>query len=101
MSANDGVPGNSLFPVVVAAAASSHERERSGHGQYVDVTGVPEGQYQLVHEVNPDRRLRESSYANNASSLVFDLRWPRGRNHAPTVELRGRCADSDRCRPKW
>lgn len=70
-------------------------------GQYVDVTGVPEGQYQLVHEVNPDRRLRESNYANNASSLVFDLRWPRGRNHAPTVELRGRCADSDRCRPKW
>jgi hypothetical protein len=70
-------------------------------GQYVDVTGLPAGQYELVHHVNADRRIRESNYANNGSSLVFDLHWPHGQNHPPTVELRGRCADSDRCHAKW
>ena len=35
-------------------------------GQFIDITGVPAGRYQLVHHVNADRSLRESDYSNNA-----------------------------------
>jgi len=42
-------------------------------GQSIDVTGLPPGRYVLVHRVNPDRALDESSYANNAASIAIDL----------------------------
>lgn len=35
--------------------------------QWVDITGVPAGDYVLDVEVNPDRRIRESNYGNNTS----------------------------------
>ena len=42
-------------------------------GQSIDVTHAPPGRYVLVHRVNPDRVLRESSYANNAASVLVEL----------------------------
>jgi hypothetical protein len=64
-------------------------------GQYVDLAGVRPGRYLLVHRVNPDRTLREGDYANNAASVLLELRRPkRGR---PAVEVLSRCPDSDRC----
>jgi hypothetical protein len=59
-------------------------------GQSIDVTGVPAGRYVLVHWVNPDRVLRERSYANNAASVLIEL-------HGRRVELLARCAGSARC----
>jgi hypothetical protein len=59
-------------------------------GQSIDVTGVPAGRYVLVHRANPDRVLRERSYANNASSVLLELRGRR-------VELLARCPGSARC----
>jgi hypothetical protein len=59
-------------------------------GQSIDVTGLPPGRYVLVHTANPDRALRERSYANNAASALIELR---GRS----VELLRRCPDSARC----
>jgi hypothetical protein len=59
-------------------------------GQFVDLTGVPAGRYLLVHRVNADRSIRESSYANNAASVLLELR---GR----TVRILVRCADSAAC----
>lgn len=67
-------------------------------GQYVDVTRLPAGRYLLVHVANPGRSLRESSYENNASSVLVALRRPSGR--PLRVELLRRCPDADRCAPR-
>jgi len=64
-------------------------------GQYVDVTGLPPGRYVLVHRVNPRRDLRESSYANNAASVLLQLSRPDG-NRA-TVRILATCPDRARC----
>lgn len=55
-------------------------------GQFVDVTGLPRGRYELVHRVNADRRLAESAYDNNQSCVAVALR-PRGRRRAPSVTV--------------
>ena len=67
-------------------------------GQYVDITGLPAGRYELVHRVNADRRLRESDYRNNAASIILDLSWPRGPAHEPAIDVVARCGDGRRCR---
>jgi lysyl oxidase len=59
-------------------------------GQAIDVTGLPPGRYVLVHRVNPDRVLREASYANNAASALIALDGAR-------VILLRRCPDSPGC----
>jgi hypothetical protein len=66
-------------------------------GQFVDVTGVPAGQYYLIHRVNADRKLVETDYSNNAASLLIDLRWPDGTSQAPSVKLLRGCPGSDVC----
>ncbi len=58
-------------------------------GQYVDVTGLPGGRYQLVHRANADRAVLEEDYGNNSASVLVRLSWPRGRDQPPSVrELR-------------
>jgi hypothetical protein len=42
-------------------------------GQSIDVTHLPAGRYVLVHTANPDRVLRERSYANNAASALLAI----------------------------
>ena len=59
-------------------------------GQSIDVAGLPPGKYVLVHRANPDRVLRERSYANNAASALIELNGRR-------VRLLARCPDSARC----
>lgn len=63
-------------------------------GQYLRLTGLRRGRYLLVHRVNEDRRLLESSYANNASSSLLRLRWRRG---APRIRIIAICPDSELC----
>lgn len=67
------------------------------HGQDVDVTGVPAGEYVLVHLANPERLARELRYSNNAASVRLRLTWPAGRTAAPKVEVLARCGDSAVC----
>jgi glucose/arabinose dehydrogenase len=62
--------------------------------QHLPLDGVPDGRYVLVHRVNSDRRLRELSYANNAASVLLDLRW---RGGTPYLNVLATCPDSDRC----
>lgn len=64
-------------------------------GQYVDLRGVPAGRYLLVHIANPARLMAERSYANNASSLLVQLRRPAGR--APLVRVISRCPARATC----
>ena len=66
-------------------------------GQYIDVTGLAPGKYVLVHRVNPGRRLVESNYANNASSVLLRLTWPNGSELAPRVTILKRCPLTARC----
>jgi hypothetical protein len=44
------------------------------HGQWIDITGIPDGRYVLVHRVNPEFALRERSYTNNEASVLVELR---------------------------
>jgi hypothetical protein len=60
-------------------------------GQAIDVTGVQPGRYILVHRANPDRVLRESSYANNAASALIEI-------EGAEVEVLRRCPETPRCR---
>jgi hypothetical protein len=59
-------------------------------GQSIDVTGLEPGRYVLVHRANPDRVLRERSYANNAASALIAL-------NGQAVVLLRRCPSSARC----
>jgi hypothetical protein len=59
-------------------------------GQSIDVTDLPPARYVLVHRANPERGLRESSYANNAASVAIELRGGR-------VSVLARCPDSASC----
>ena len=63
-------------------------------GQDLPLDGVPNGRYLLVHRVNADGHLRESSYANNAASVLFDLNWRGGQPYLLVLAV---CPDSDRC----
>lgn len=63
-------------------------------GQYLDITEVPSGEYELVHRVNRGRALRESSHANNAASLALRLTWRAGE---PRVRVLRACPGSARC----
>ena len=64
-------------------------------GQWLPLNALHAGRYLLIHRVNPDRRLRELSYENNASSLLLRLRW---RHRAPRIAVLSVCPTSDRCR---
>jgi Lysyl oxidase len=59
-------------------------------GQSIDVTRVPAGRYVLVHRANPERVLRERSYANNAASVLLRL-------DGATVRVLRTCPSSERC----
>jgi hypothetical protein len=63
-------------------------------GQSVPLTGLAAGRYVLVHRVNVQRRLHETDYRNNASSLLLRLRW---RSGLPHIRVLRRCPDSERC----
>ena len=66
-------------------------------GQSIDVTRLRAGRYVLVHRVNPDRKLRETTYANNVSSMLLELGWPRGYDEPPSITVLRRCGASARC----
>jgi hypothetical protein len=84
-----GLPGaRSLREGISPGFGDDYVPEKEG--QSIDVTGLPPGRYVLVHRANPERTLRERSYANNAASLSIDLRGRR-------VRVLARCPDSASC----
>jgi hypothetical protein len=64
------------------------------HGQAVSITGVPAGDYVVVHRANPNLGLHELRYENNAASVRIRLTWPNG---VPSVRVLRRCAASASC----
>jgi hypothetical protein len=63
-------------------------------GQSVPLNGVAAGRYVLVHRVNTDRSLQESNYANDAASVLLDLRW---HGRLPVVTQLATCPDTATC----
>jgi hypothetical protein len=68
-------------------------------GQYIDVTGVPAGEYVIVHRVNEDHSVQESSYSDNNASVLVKL-WPNGYGASPGVQVLQTCAGSEHCPPQ-
>ncbi len=55
------------------------------HGQYVDITGAPEGIYYLVLTANPNKIFIESNYANNRTWVSFHLHYNNANNAIVTL----------------
>jgi hypothetical protein len=53
--------------------------------QWLDLTRVRSGVYDVVNTVNEDRTLLEKDYGNNSSSIAVSIRWPGGAQSAPKV----------------
>jgi hypothetical protein len=64
------------------------------HGQNLELRGVAAGVYTLVHRANPEQRLEEIDYGNNAASLRIRISW---RGRAPHVQTLRSCEGSARC----
>jgi lysyl oxidase len=62
--------------------------------QDLPLDGLAAGRYVLVHRVNADGKLRELSHANNAASVLLDLRWRRG---VPHLRALAYCEGSATC----
>lgn len=56
--------------------------------QWLDITAVPSGVYDVVNTVNDDRRLVEKDYGNNTSSIAVSIQWPSGAVSAPSLITR-------------
>lgn len=54
--------------------------------QWLDITRVPSGTYDLVNTVNSNRTLHETDYGNNSSSMAISIQWP-GRAANPPAEI--------------
>jgi hypothetical protein len=66
-------------------------------GQYIDITGIVPGRWNLVHTENANHRLLESDYTNNSSSLLVTIDWPGGMHRMPSVRILKRCPETPKC----
>lgn len=67
------------------------------HGQDLDLTGLPAGEYLLVHRVNASLQLLERDYGNDEASLRLRLTWPGGPESAPRVQVERACPATPTC----
>jgi hypothetical protein len=72
--------------------------------QWLDITRVQSGTYDLVNTVNADRTLLETNYTNNSSSAAISVQWPQHSRTAPavitdppSVKLLRSCPGRERC----
>jgi Lysyl oxidase len=72
--------------------------------QWLDITRVASGTYDVVTVANPDRQLLEKNYDNNAASMAVSVQWPDGAARAPAritrppvVKLLRGCPGKTRC----
>ncbi len=66
-------------------------------GQSIDLVGYAPGVYDLVHRVNVGRVLRETRYANDASSVRIRLTAPAAPGGLPGVVVLRTCETGIRC----
>ena len=70
------------------------------HGQDIDITGLEPGLYVLVHRANPERRIRELRYSNDAASALIRISAVNAFTGAPTATLVRRCPGTDECQAR-
>ena len=63
-------------------------------GQYLDITGLAAGRYDLTHRANADGRVLESDYSNNTASVLFRLDWD---GTVPRIQVLNVCPGVERC----
>ena len=66
-------------------------------GQELELTHLKAGRYQLVNRTNATGKFHELTRANDASSVLFVLSWPRGRRNKPKIRVLASCAGKARC----
>ena len=66
-------------------------------GQAIDISGVPPGDYDLVHRVNVGRVLREVDYSNDDSSMRIRLLPPPTPGGLPGVVVLNTCETGIQC----
>jgi hypothetical protein len=66
-------------------------------GQAIDISGVPPGDYDLVHRVNVGRLLRETDYSNDDSSMRIRLLPPPTPDGLPGVVVLKTCETGVHC----
>ena len=72
---------------------------RNVSGQGLDITTLDSGRYWLVQRVDPDHRIRQTTRADDASSLLVRIDWRRvgpNRRRVTVTPLRA-CPTSARC----
>ncbi|MFI1822283.1 lysyl oxidase family protein [Lentzea sp. NPDC020367] len=86
------------------SAGSGDDYRKGVDFQWLDLTNVTSGTYDLVNTVNSDRTLVESRYDNNSSSISLSVQWPGGAKRrpaviteAPAVTLLRSCPGQERC----
>ncbi|GGN03723.1 lysyl oxidase [Lentzea pudingi] len=72
--------------------------------QWLDLTHVKSGVYDVVNVVNSDRALLEKNYDNNAASIAISVQWPDDAvnppstiDEAPSVRMIRSCPGKERC----
>ena len=58
-------------------------------GQFIDITGIAAGKYELVQWVNADCRLTDSGPADHTWAVVLDISYPSGTSNPPSVAVTG------------
>jgi hypothetical protein len=66
-------------------------------GQYIDITGLRAGRWELVQTANPTRALIETRYDDDSSSALLRITWPNGKRRAPRLQVLRRCAPGVSC----
>lgn len=99
----DGRRALELTEGISAGYADDYRSFRNGaplEGQELELTNLRPGRYQLVNKTNGQGKYLEVTRANDASSVLFELTWPkRNRDHAkpPRIRILRRCPGQARC----
>ena len=66
-------------------------------GQFVDLTGMPGGQYRILNEVDPLQRLADARNGNDVAGTDVTVSWPDGREAQPVFQTTGTCEGRAAC----
>jgi hypothetical protein len=92
-----GKSRSTLLTVDVGISVGWQNQHAAGKkGQMIDITGLPSGQYVLVHRVNPNGLISEASTSNDAASTRISITWSSG-STLPAVRTLRTCRDSATC----
>ncbi len=64
-------------------------------GQFIDITGIAAGTYDLVEWVNYDCRLQDTMPSDNTYAVKLSITYPSGTSNPPAVTLLGNTHDTD------